>query len=211
VFYRKTICRESQNYPVPNTWIQPAGWVWAYCSYRTQCALKYQVRHKFIAHSDRIKLNKIEPKTCRDLNENIDGWKKSTLSTCCVTKVHYLLQWKHSHCRLCIQMWQLSWDFPSFVVLCLLAEQIYKTILKANSFPNQKGTLLGPFLMGIWLNWVQSKCAWWYYEEKISWSDRVRNEEVLFRVNDQRNILHEIRKRKANWIGHILRRNCFLK
>jgi hypothetical protein len=22
------------------------------------------------------------------------------------------------------------------------------------------------------------------------------------------NILHEIRKRKANWIGHILRRNC---
>jgi len=25
------------------------------------------------------------------------------------------------------------------------------------------------------------------------------------------NILHEIRKRKANWIGHILRRNCILK
>ena len=29
--------------------------------------------------------------------------------------------------------------------------------------------------------------------------------------NEQRNILHEIRKRKANWIGHILRRNCLLK
>ena len=27
-------------------------------------------------------------------------------------------------------------------------------------------------------------------------------------VKEQRNILHEIRKRKANWIGHILRRNC---
>jgi hypothetical protein len=26
----------------------------------------------------------------------------------------------------------------------------------------------------------------------------VRNEEVLLRVNEQRNILHEIRKRKAN-------------
>ena len=38
-----------------------------------------------------------------------------------------------------------------------------------------------------------------------------RNEEVLLRVNEQRNILHEIRKRKANWIGHILRRNCLLK
>jgi len=47
--------------------------------------------------------------------------------------------------------------------------------------------------------------------EKISWTDHVRNEEVLFRVNVQRNILHEIRKRKANWIGHILRRNCLLK
>ena len=47
--------------------------------------------------------------------------------------------------------------------------------------------------------------------EKISWTDHVRNEEVLLRVNKQRNILHEIRKRKANWIGHILRRNCLLE
>ena len=37
------------------------------------------------------------------------------------------------------------------------------------------------------------------------------NEEVLLRVNEQRNILHEIRKRKADCIGHILRRNCLLK
>ena len=47
--------------------------------------------------------------------------------------------------------------------------------------------------------------------EKISWIDHVRNEEVLLRVNEQRNILREIRKRKADWIGHILRRNCLLK
>ena len=33
---------------------------------------------------------------------------------------------------------------------------------------------------------------------------------MLLRVNEQRNILHEIRKRKANWVGHILRRNCLL-
>ena len=48
--------------------------------------------------------------------------------------------------------------------------------------------------------------------EKISWTD---HEEVLLRVllrvNEQRNILHEIRKRKANRIGHILPRNCLLK
>jgi hypothetical protein len=47
--------------------------------------------------------------------------------------------------------------------------------------------------------------------EKISWADHVRNEEVLLRVKEQRNILHEIRKRKANWIGHVLHRNCLLQ
>jgi hypothetical protein len=39
----------------------------------------------------------------------------------------------------------------------------------------------------------------------------VRNEEVLLRVKEQRNIVHEISKRKANWIGHILRRNSLLQ
>jgi hypothetical protein len=47
--------------------------------------------------------------------------------------------------------------------------------------------------------------------EKISWTDRVRNEEVLHRVKEERNIVHTIKRRKANWIGHILRRNCLLK
>ena len=47
--------------------------------------------------------------------------------------------------------------------------------------------------------------------EKISWTDHVRNEDVLLRVNERRNILHEIRKRKDNWMGHILRRNCLLQ
>jgi hypothetical protein len=36
----------------------------------------------------------------------------------------------------------------------------------------------------------------------------VRNEEVLLRVEEQRNILHEISKRKANLISLIMRRNC---
>jgi len=31
------------------------------------------------------------------------------------------------------------------------------------------------------------------------------------KVKEQRNILHEIIKRKANWIGHILRINCLLQ
>jgi len=51
----------------------------------------------------------------------------------------------------------------------------------------------------------------WRSMEKISWTDHVRDEEVLLRANEQKNILHEIRKRKANWIGHILCRNCLLQ
>jgi hypothetical protein len=39
-----------------------------------------------------------------------------------------------------------------------------------------------------------------------NWTDRVNNEAVL----EERNILHTIRRRKADWIGHILRRNCLL-
>jgi len=38
----------------------------------------------------------------------------------------------------------------------------------------------------------------WRRMEKISWTDHVRNEEVLLTVKKQRNILHEISKRKAN-------------
>jgi hypothetical protein len=51
----------------------------------------------------------------------------------------------------------------------------------------------------------------WRRMEKIIWTDHVRNEEVLLRVKEQRNILHEISKRKANRIGHILLRNCHLQ
>ena len=43
--------------------------------------------------------------------------------------------------------------------------------------------------------------------EKISLTDRVRNE----RVKEERNIVLTIKGRETNWIGHILRRNCLLK
>ena len=59
---------------------------------------------------------------------------------------------------------------------------------------------------------LESSEMWcWRRMENIGWTDHVRNEEVLLRVNEQRIILHEIRKRKANLIGHILRRNCLVK
>ena len=47
--------------------------------------------------------------------------------------------------------------------------------------------------------------------EKMSWPDCVRNEDVLLRVKEDRNIIHTLKRRKANWTGHILRRNCLLK
>ena len=39
----------------------------------------------------------------------------------------------------------------------------------------------------------------------------MRNEEVLLRIKDERNIVHAVKRTNGNWIGHILRRNCLLK
>jgi hypothetical protein len=47
--------------------------------------------------------------------------------------------------------------------------------------------------------------------KKISWTNRVNNEAVLHGVKEERNILYTIRRRKANLIRHILRRNYLLK
>jgi len=52
--------------------------------------------------------------------------------------------------------------------------------------------------------YLESSEMWcWRRMKKISMNDHVRDEEVLLRVNEQRNILHEIKKRKVNWISHI--------
>jgi hypothetical protein len=39
----------------------------------------------------------------------------------------------------------------------------------------------------------------------------VRNEEVLHRVKEERNILQTKTRRKGNWIGQIWHGNCLLK
>ena len=38
----------------------------------------------------------------------------------------------------------------------------------------------------------------WRRMENISWTDRVRNEEVLHRIKEERNIVRRMRRRKAN-------------
>ena len=71
--------------------------------------------------------------------------------------------------------------------------------------------LLNFYFVFSYLQVISFEMWCWRRTEKISWTDRVRNEEVLLRVKEQRNTLHEISKRKANWIGHILRGNCLLQ
>jgi len=39
----------------------------------------------------------------------------------------------------------------------------------------------------------------------------VKNGEVLHRVKEERNIPRTVKRRKTNWMGHILRRNFLLK
>ncbi|KAJ4439524.1 hypothetical protein ANN_07648 [Periplaneta americana] len=45
----------------------------------------------------------------------------------------------------------------------------------------------------------------------VKWTDRIRNEAALERVDKERMMLKLIRKRKRNWLNHWLRRNCLLK
>ena len=64
-------------------------------------------------------------------------------------------------------------------------------------------------------NWFKPQAKgyemWCRRTMEISWTDRMRNEKVLLWVKEQKNIQHETNKKKANWIGHILRRNCLLQ
>jgi hypothetical protein len=88
-----------------------------------------------------------------------------------------------------------------------------------------KGKLLNSYIRGVALygveTWtlrkVDQKCLgsfemWcWRRMEKIIWTDCVRNEEVLYRVKEERNNVYTIERRKADWIGDILCRNCLIK
>ena len=62
--------------------------------------------------------------------------------------------------------------------------------------------------------WTHKKGDEKYLESFEMWCwkrmDRVRNE-VLLRVKEERNIILTVKRRKGNWIGHILRGNCLVK
>ena len=50
----------------------------------------------------------------------------------------------------------------------------------------------------------------WRRMEKISWLDKVTNEEVLRRVNEDMQILNSIWQKKHRWTGHVLRHDGLL-
>lgn len=47
----------------------------------------------------------------------------------------------------------------------------------------------------------------WRRMKNIKWTEEVNNEDVLKRVQTERNILKGIKRRKANWTGFILRKS----
>ena len=51
----------------------------------------------------------------------------------------------------------------------------------------------------------------WRRMERISWTEKITNEEVLRRVGEKRSMVETIVRRKKNWIGHIMRGDGLMK
>jgi hypothetical protein len=90
--------------------------------------------------------------------------------------------------------------YYAYVCLQVLNEPI--SFFKINYGISMLTVLYGAETWTLWAvdqKHLESFEMWcWRRMEKISQPDYVRNEDVLLRVKEQRNILHEIRKRKAN-------------
>jgi len=56
---------------------------------------------------------------------------------------------------------------------------------------------------------LESFELWYWRRMEVRCTDRVRNEEVLQRVEEERNMLQTVQRRKANWIGHVLLMTAF--
>jgi hypothetical protein len=46
---------------------------------------------------------------------------------------------------------------------------------------------------------------------KIKWTDKIRNEEVYRRIEEERTLWNNIEKKRTRWIGHTLRHNGLVK
>src|SRR3989442_7422763 len=62
------------------------------------------------------------------------------------------------------------------------------------------------------INRLEALEVWlWRGLEKISWSDKIRNDEVFARVMEERCLITTIRQRQKNWIGHVMREEWLLR
>ena len=46
--------------------------------------------------------------------------------------------------------------------------------------------------------------------DRVKWTGKIKNAVVLERVEEGRTMVERIKKRKRNWLGYWLRRNCLL-
>ena len=51
----------------------------------------------------------------------------------------------------------------------------------------------------------------WRRIKRVKWTDKIKNAVVLERAGEGRIMLELMKKRKINWLGYWLRRNCLLK
>ena len=51
----------------------------------------------------------------------------------------------------------------------------------------------------------------WRRMERIKWTNKIKNVVVLERLGEGRIMLELTKKRKRNWLGQWLRRNCLVK
>jgi len=52
---------------------------------------------------------------------------------------------------------------------------------------------------------------WCWRRTEFSWTDRVRNEEVLLREKEEMNFVRTVKRGKVKWVGHILCWNFLFK
>ena len=71
--------------------------------------------------------------------------------------------------------------------------------------------MFGALLRKLERKYMESFEMWcWRRTEKIKWSEKVTSEQVLDLKGEKRTFINNIQGTKANWIVHILRRNCLL-
>ena len=47
--------------------------------------------------------------------------------------------------------------------------------------------------------------------EKVKWTDKKTNEEILHLINETRKIIPTVKRKKRRWIGHMLRHDNLLQ